>query len=122
MTIIELAMPPSLNSIWRMNRERKKMYLSDRYKTWKRDADNRYLANKKNWLPVKGHFRAYITLDAKRRRGDCDNRIKGLLDWLQRVELIENDKLCDGVSIDYGHAPEGCRIHLVAVETMARAA
>lgn len=113
-TIIELAMPPSVNSIWRVGRHGKP-YLSKRYKAWKEDADSRYLANKKNWLPIKGHFWAGITLDERKRRGDVDNRIKALFDWLQRVELIENDNLCDEVAAFWGEAPEGCRVVLRAI-------
>jgi Holliday junction resolvase RusA-like endonuclease len=123
MTTIDLAMPPSVNSIWRINRFRNKPYLSERYKTWKRDSDNRYLANKKTWLPVKGHFSARITLDEKRRRNsDADNRIKCLLDFLQRVGLIENDKLCDSLTVTWGWAPEGCRVLLQEHQATARAA
>lgn len=114
-TDISLAMPPSVNSIWRVNRFRNKPYLSERYKTWKRDADNRYLMNKKTWRPIAGHFRAHITLDETRRgNSDADNRVKCLMDFLQRVQIIENDKLCDGLTVTWGRAPEGCRIRLRA--------
>ena len=33
----------------------------------------------------------------KNRMGDLDNPIKPLMDWLQRVELIENDRSCDRI-------------------------
>lgn len=116
-TIIDLAMPPSVNSIWRHSRSTGKVYLADRYKTWKRDADNRYLAHKRDWLPIKGRFSIVITLDARKQgRSDPDNRVKAALDWLQRVELIENDNLCASLLVRWGRAPEGCRIKLRAIE------
>jgi hypothetical protein len=34
--------------------------------------------------------------------GDLDNGIKPLMDWLQRVELIENDKWCDRILAQWG--------------------
>lgn len=114
-TVIDLAMPPSVNSIWRTRRGSNKPYLSPLYQSWKRDSDNRYLASKKLWRPVKGNFRCHVTLDVKRRRGDADNKIKVVLDWLQRVGLIENDELCDFVSVAWGRAPEGCRIRIKSI-------
>lgn len=115
-TIIDLPMPPSVNRIWRYSRVTGKAYLDTRYQTWKRVADNYYLEHKKDWLPVPGHFKASVTLDIKHRgRSDLDNRIKGLLDWLQRVEIIEDDKLCDGLTVTWGRAPEGCRVRLTPV-------
>lgn len=113
-TIINLPLPPSVNRIWRYSRATGKPFISDRYASWKRVADNYYLANKRHWPPVKGHFRAVVTLDAKHRRGDADNRVKALFDWLQRVEIIENDSLCDGLTVEWGWAPEGCRVHLMS--------
>lgn len=109
---IALPYPPSLNRLWRHVRGRAKPYLAPRYQTWKRAADNEYMLHKREWKPVAGHFSAAVTLDEKRRRGDVDNRIKVVLDWLQRVELIENDKFCDAITIRWGHAPEGVRVLL----------
>ena len=118
MTVLDLPFPPSVNRIWRMRKGGGKPYLDTRYQTWKRVADNLYLANKRNWLPVKGNFRATITLDiAHRGRTDLDNRIKALLDWLQRAKIIENDSLCDGLNVKWGRAPDGCRVELRPTRT-----
>jgi crossover junction endodeoxyribonuclease RusA len=110
-TVINLPMPPSVNSLWRHGKGR--VFCSKRYRTWLRVADTYYLANKRYWLPVKGHFRAVITLNEKKRRGDADNRVKAVFDFLQRVEIIENDSLCDGVTVEWGWAPEGCHVLLI---------
>jgi Holliday junction resolvase RusA-like endonuclease len=110
--MIVLPMPPSLNAIWRYGKGR--AFKSERYRVWLRAADNEFLQHRKKWLPVAGNFRVHITLNDKRRRGDADNRIKALLDFLQRVGLIENDKLCDGVTAEWGFAPEGARVHLTS--------
>jgi Holliday junction resolvase RusA-like endonuclease len=114
-TVIDLSMPPSVNSIWRYSRARKKAYLSPRYLTWKRDADNRFLANRKSWRPIKGPFKAAIVFSKKKRgKSDLDNRIKALFDALQRAEIIENDSLCESMNVSWGYAPEGCRVKLRA--------
>ncbi len=113
--MIALPFPPSTNRIWRISRSRVGAYLDPRYKAWKRAADAEYFIHKREWKPVAGHFEITIVLDEKythRKRSDCDNRIKVILDWLQRVDLIEDDKLCDYLSVGWGHAPEGCRITL----------
>jgi hypothetical protein len=44
------------------------------------------------------------------RMDDLDNPIKPLLDWLLRVELIENDKYCDRILAQWGDAPLGVRL------------
>lgn len=112
MTIIDLPWPPSTNRIWRHGRGR--TYLDPRYAAWKREADATYLANKRKWRPIKGQFNARITLDETRpRRGDLDNRIKPILDFLQRVGLIENDSLLKALSVTWGDA-DGVRVELSA--------
>jgi Holliday junction resolvase RusA-like endonuclease len=110
--MIALPMPPSLNAIWRYGKGR--AFKSKRYVAWLRAADAEFLLHRKEWLPVKGHFHAHILLNSTKRRSnqDCDNRCKVVLDFLQRVGIIENDSLCDGVAIGWGVAPEGVRIYL----------
>lgn len=113
--IIALPFPPSVNRIWRTRTKangKPGFYLDKRYATWKRVADNEYLANKRHWKPVKGPFHITVTLNNQKRRGDADNRLKAVLDWLERVELIENDSLAESVLIRWGYAPEGCRVEL----------
>jgi crossover junction endodeoxyribonuclease RusA len=109
--MIALPMPPSMNAIWRYGKGR--AFKSERYRVWLRAADNEFRLHHKEWDAVIGHFRALITLNEKRRRGDADNKIKCVLDFCQRVGLIENDSLCDGVTVEWGYAPEGCRVHLI---------
>lgn len=110
-TTITLPFPPSLNRIWRYSRRNGKPYLAERYKTWKRAADNLYLTQKRRVKRVKGPIDITIVFDAKHSgRCDLDNRPKAVLDWLQRVKLIENDKLVQKLELRWGDAPEGCRV------------
>ena len=40
--------------------------------------------------------------------GDLDNGIKALMDWLQRVELIEDDRFCDRILAQWGRFRSMC--------------
>lgn len=116
-------MPPSMNAIWRYKKARvlksgrhmkAGAFKSKRYVAWRRAADAEFLLHHKEWQAVIGHFRATIILNEKKRRSnaDVDNRAKVVLDFLQRVGIIENDALCDGMTVEWGLAPEGVRIYL----------
>ena len=125
MEMVELSLPfpPSLNRIWRSRRGangKPTYYLDRRYETWKRVCDNIIMATRPR-PKVAGHFDITITLHDAKRRGDADNRAKGVLDVLQRAGVIENDSKADHVSIGWGYAPEGCciRIYPVAAKEAA---
>ncbi len=116
--ILDLPMPPSVNRIWRRGRG-KVVYLDPKYRAWRKEADA--LAMFRDWRRKrnKGPFMCSIVHNAAKRRGDADNRIKAVLDWLQRAEIIENDSLAEFVSAEWGNAPEGCRVTLTKVEKAA---
>lgn len=114
---INLSFPPSVNRIWRSrtgHNGKPQFYLSPRYASWKRDNDNRVMAMRPR-PRVKGRFSATITLSDKKRRAnsDADNRVKAILDFLQRAEIIENDSLADAVTVRWGYAPDGVRVVLM---------
>jgi Holliday junction resolvase RusA-like endonuclease len=109
--VIELALPlpPSVNALWRSARGR--VFKSARYKDWIAQADNWFVhAKYRKRGSITGPFTAHIVLDRSRRRGDCDNRVKPVLDILQSWGVIENDKLAEKVSVEWGVAPLGCRV------------
>tara|TARA_R110000868_G_scaffold408505_1_gene691772 strand:- start:593 stop:982 length:390 start_codon:yes stop_codon:yes gene_type:complete len=115
LVVIPCAYPPSVNRIWRArggkNGGKPSFYLDARYASWRRGFDASVMA----MVPrpkVLGRFDVSITLsDAKRRsNSDADNRIKALLDALQRCQIIENDSLAESVTVRWGKAPEGCLI------------
>lgn len=120
--VIDCPMPPSVNRLWRHRRDRKKPYLDARYASWKRVFDSIIMAT----VPrpkVRGHFAATITLSAAKRKdnSDADNRVKALLDALQKCAIIENDSLADSVTVCWGHAPEGCRVMLIPLRSKVAA-
>jgi hypothetical protein len=67
---------------------------------------------------ITGLFNAEIVLSLveRRRAGDLDNRIKGLLDWPQSRELIADDHNLERLLVYWGEAPHGCRITLTGIE------
>lgn len=62
-----------------------------------------------------GHYEMFVILHSERRSSliDGDNHLKCVNDWLQRVELIHNDRLCDHWGGAWGTAPAGCRVLLI---------
>ena len=67
-----------------------------------------------------GPFIALIELNGtnKKRRGDADNRIKAVLDYATRIELIEDDRFAEWVVVGWISDPEtapvyGCRLTIL---------
>jgi Holliday junction resolvase RusA-like endonuclease len=114
--ILALPFPPSLNRIWRSRKDSGRPYLDDRYKTWKRVVDNIVMATRPR-PRLSGPFLASITLSRAQRNPttDLDNRIKVILDALQRCGIIENDKYAEEITVRWGVAPEGCLVCLYPV-------
>jgi len=133
---IYLPFPPSNNELYRNPIGGGKRPKTRRYMTWTRAADAIYLAQKRYVTPIHGPYRLAITLDCsrrvttygKRRTIDCGNFEKAVQDFLKRVDLIDDDSLCEEVSIGWGWPEEeGCRVtilptNVVALPQEARAA
>lgn len=115
--VIDLPFPPSVNRLWRSGGDgASRVFLSKSYVKWK-DAADVLLLSSKGWRGKKicGAFSAEIAISPPKgqARGDLDNRIKAVCDFLQRVEIIENDKHCQRLLIewvDISRAPTGCRV------------
>lgn len=112
---VQLPLPTSVNSMYATRRgSGRGKIISRDYSLWRKEAEAAYLQQKIAKTvgdPIKGHFSVDIVFDQDRRRhnSDVDSRIKASLDFLQRMELIENDCLCDSVSATWGPVP-GCLI------------
>lgn len=115
--IIDLPYPPSVNRIWRSSTQAagKQVYISPSYRKWK-DESNALLMTKRGWMMrrITGPFSVDIALCPPKGhpRGDLDNRIKAVLDFLQAATIVSNDKLCQLITAYWAHqstAPEGCR-------------
>lgn len=114
----DLPYPPSVNRIWRSSTKSagKQVYIAPSYRKWK-DHANALLMTKRGWMlrRIVGPFSVDIALCPPKGhpRGDLDNRIKAVLDFLQAATIISNDKHCQMICAHWaleGGAPEGCRV------------
>ena len=104
---LELPAPPSVNRF-----TKKLGNKSPEVIRWANIAD-KYLYLKRHYLRLSCEFELSITWSASNfKKSDIDNRVKPLLDWLQRVEVISNDKLCRKLTVEWGWAPEGCLLKI----------
>jgi Holliday junction resolvase RusA-like endonuclease len=91
------SLPPSVNAIWRHTKGGK-TYRTAAYMTWIRGEE----WNVQPQLMKQHRFvgPVYITIAMKRPRSnsDLDNRIKPILDFLQHIAAIDNDKNVFGVN------------------------
>ncbi len=97
-TRIQLAhLPPSVNAIWRHTKGGK-TYRTQAYMTWIKGEE----WNVQPQLIKQHRFcgPVYVTLAMKRPRAnsDIDNRIKAILDFLQHIAAIDDDKNVYGVN------------------------
>jgi Holliday junction resolvase RusA-like endonuclease len=112
--VLDLPRPPSVNRMMQKLGNK-----SPQVKAWTAEADYQFYAARaarrgtpREIVPVKGLFEARFIFQRSSRRGDIDNRVKPLLDWLQRVGLIENDAMCERLVEEWGQAPLGVRVRL----------
>lgn len=115
MVTLTLPFPVSVNRIWRHGKG--KTFISKQYAAWKGAAHVAYLQQRKSvGEPVAGNFTYHIILDEKRRKQarDGDNRGKVVLDFLQDVGLIVDDKFADAGSWSWGPV-DGCMVRVYKV-------
>lgn len=107
--VLELPAPPSVN------RTRKIDFTSlVKVNEWKDAADKLVMALRRPGDPrrIKGRFELLIVLNETRTGIDLDNGIKSILDYLHRIEVVEDDspKFFRKLTVTWGDAPEGCRV------------
>lgn len=108
--VLHLPMPPSVNRFTsRLGNK------SPIVRKWIDRADAIVRSNGKLPKKVSGDFEAFITWDLDYfGHRDIDNSVKPLLDYLQRLELIDNDKKCWSLEVRWGDAPEGCAVQILS--------
>lgn len=119
MVILDLPFPPSANRLTRHSAKGGKLlsYTNPDYASWRKEAEGMFLQQKKYCgTPIKGFFSYQIALDKTRwpMARDGDNRSKAVLDFLQAMGLIEDDKFA--VAGSWSWAPvSGCFVQAHAV-------
>jgi hypothetical protein len=112
---LELPLPPSVNKYDKRLGNKSPAVLK-----WRRICDGYLYAD---WREIKrkaikGEFLVNITWSmAEFGHSDWDNRIKPLMDYLQDIELIENDKLCRSAAVGWGDTSFGCRVRVEPART-----
>lgn len=112
--VLDLPFPPSVNAIWRRKREGG-MYRSKEYMAWIKQADVHVMVHYPRRQTIHGPCEAEIYLNVEAGIGDADNRIKCLLDYAQRLRVLDNDKLVMQGRWAWAKpsmAPHGCRLIL----------
>ena len=113
--IIEIGIPPSVNSIWRSGRRangRLVVYRSDKHRKWKTAAGWELKAQRPQ--PIAGWVKVAISLGRTKRRSDADNRVKLCLDLLVDHGLLEDDSKVASVTVAWASdvAPGRVRIEV----------
>ena len=95
--IMLTALPPSVNAIWRHTKGGN-TYRTKDYLTWRNGEEWNLTAQLRGQHRLEGCV--YLTLAMKRPRANCDldNRLKGILDLLQHVGAISDDKAVMGIN------------------------
>lgn len=99
---INLPMPPSVNACW-ANVEKVGRVRSTAYRRWSKLAMQELQAQRAG--RVAGKFAVVIRLGRIKRKADCDNRAKPILDLLAGV-VTGDDALCERLSIGWDDTVE----------------
>ena len=123
--ILHLPFPPSENRANRAGRNKKTgkiQFYPDRTKTrFFSDADVLMMMQRPRWF-VKGPFTYHLILNDQMRHGNSDgqNRQKYVLDYIQAIGLIENDKFAEGGSWSWGSCEHGSMLSIHPVSVALR--
>lgn len=110
--VLDLPAPPSVNKVRRVDWSNVRVV-----KAWQNVANAYVLAAKgRTNSPLKlvkvPRFELHILLSEHHTRIDLDNGLKALIDYLRKIELIEDDspKHMRRLLVEWGNAPLGCRV------------
>lgn len=112
--VLYLPPPPSVNATRRVDWAHKR-----KHQDWIKAADMSVMANGglRRLSKMPGRFEATLIIDEHLNHLDLDNAIKAVIDYARRIELVidDNKKYMRKVTIEWGHAPHGCRLILRSV-------
>ena len=115
--VLDLPAPPSVNRTRRVDWAATKVV-----KAWQNVANAYVLAAKgRSNSPLKlnkvPRFELRIVMSENHSKIDLDNGLKALIDYLRKIELIEDDspKHMRRLVVEFGHAPFGCRVTVKSI-------
>lgn len=95
-TVIDLPAVISTNDLWQIAGRR--LIKTAAYRAWLTECG--WEIRRQRAKPVKGKYRLHIeVLDES--RCDIDNIVKATSDLLQQMQIIENDRLCRKLVVDW---------------------
>jgi Holliday junction resolvase RusA-like endonuclease len=110
--ILDLPVPPSVNRLRRIDWAKR-----DVARAWVNVADAYIIVAKGRTIsPLRlrklSRFELLIVLSEHHTKIDLDNSLKSLIDYLKRIEIIEDDgpKHMRRLTVEWGLAPHGCRV------------
>ena len=106
-----LPMPPSVNAMYRRNPRGFGMYKTPEAKMWIENCKHKI--RRKN--PLKGKIDLSVQFYFA-READIDNRLKPLLDLLQEVHIVENDKQVYSLVVTKDFDKQNPRVELEVME------
>ena len=111
--VLFLPLPPSINSFQRDKRGRPLGNRSSLVQSWIKSADG-YAYGHLKGAAIKGEYLVRITWSKLQfRKFDVSNRVKALEDYLERIGVIENDRECWDLHVNWGDVPTGmCRVEI----------
>jgi Holliday junction resolvase RusA-like endonuclease len=115
--VLDLPPPPSVNKVRRVDWSSVRVV-----KAWQ-NVSNAYVlaakgrANSPLRLVKVPRFELHIVMSEHHTKIDLDNGLKALIDYLRKIELIEDDspKHMRRLVVEWGLAPHGCRVTVKAV-------
>jgi Holliday junction resolvase RusA-like endonuclease len=112
--IIILPLPPSVNALYgnRKNGRGPGRYKTYAYRDWIRRADAYLIGQKWALVRFTGPAEVRVRLPSN-TRGDVDNRLKAILDYLVRCNLTDDDRHNWRVSIERTLDDVDCEVEIL---------
>lgn len=112
MIVLDLPKPLSTNRTRKIDWAAKK-----RINAWVDSADRLVMSQGKLASPIMGRYEATVILP-EGSKIDADNTTKGVLDYARRIGLVTDDspKYLRKLTVEFGEAPEGCKLVLRGLE------
>ena len=107
--VLDLPAPPSVNRTMGSRLGSRHWLVKD----WRRAANAHLLATRqsKHLRLITGTVSIKILWETQ-NLADIDNRIKHLFDYLEFLNVLDNDNRIRDLHVSYGLAPAGCRVSI----------
>lgn len=113
-----MSLPPSVNRIWRQGKLGK-VYRSEEYTNWRKKTLWEVGLQAK-FGKIQGGYNLFVIVERPdKRKRDLDNFIKAINDILSASGIIEDDHLCQSISMKWGGSGSLCHVTVEAADGQA---